>query len=82
VYEIYPGTKLESIQDFEGRTISPGDQAGNLTITGAPAHIIFRWRFAGPRTVMVNGRAVPAVRTTDGTSVEFDHSDNTALRWQ
>ena len=82
VYEIYPGAKLESIQDFEGRSISSGDQTGTLTIAGAPAHIILRWRFAGPRTVMVNGRAVPSLRTADGTSVEFDHSDRTSLRWQ
>ncbi len=82
VYEIYPGPKLESIQDFEGRNIVPGDHPGTLTINGAPAHIILRWRFAAPRTVTVNGRSAPAVRTADGTSVEFDHSDNTSLRWQ
>ncbi|MGZ5154665.1 MAG: hypothetical protein ACXWC5_31985 [Burkholderiales bacterium] len=60
VYEIYPGAKPESIQDFEGRSISSGDQPGTLTITGAPAHIILRWRFASPSTVTVNGRATPA----------------------
>jgi alpha-D-xyloside xylohydrolase len=80
VYEIYPGAKLDSIQDFEGRAIESGEEAGTLTINGAPARITLRWRFAGPRTVMVNGRAVPVLRTADGVSVEFDHADNTALR--
>jgi alpha-D-xyloside xylohydrolase len=89
VYEVYPGAKpgakLGAIQDFEGRTIAmggPGEQPGALTITGAPAHVILRWRFAGPRTVMVNSRAVPVLRTTDGVSIEFDHTDKTALSWQ
>jgi hypothetical protein len=82
VYEIYPGSKLESIQDFEERTISPGDQVGTLTVTGAPAHIILRWRFAGPRAVTINGRTIPSLRTADGASIEFDHSESTSLRWQ
>jgi hypothetical protein len=86
VYEIYPiaepGAKLESIQDFEGRSISSGGEPGDLTITGAPAHITLRWRFASPRTVTVNGRAVPAVRPAEGAQIEFDHTDETALRWR
>jgi alpha-D-xyloside xylohydrolase len=85
VYEIYPpakGGKLESIQDFEGRSIEPGGEPGSLTITGAPAHVILRWRFASPRSVTVNGRAVPALRGADGVSIEFDHADKTALSWQ
>jgi alpha-D-xyloside xylohydrolase len=79
VYEIWPGEKPESIQDFEGRTIMHED--GTLTITGAPAHIVLRWRFESPRTITVNGRDVPAVRTADGVSIEFDHADKTALKW-
>jgi alpha-D-xyloside xylohydrolase len=85
VYEIYPpskGGKLESIQDFEGRVIEEGGEPGSLTITGPPAHVILRWRFGGPRTVTVNGRAVPALRTADGVSIEFDHADKTALLWR
>jgi alpha-D-xyloside xylohydrolase len=81
VYEIYPGSKPESIQDFEGRVLER-NQPGTLTITGAPAHVILRWRFAGPHAVTVNGRAVPALRTADGVSVEFDHTDKTALSWR
>ena len=29
VYEIYPGNKLEAIQDFEGRSVQPGAEAGS-----------------------------------------------------
>jgi alpha-D-xyloside xylohydrolase len=82
VYEIWPGTKLESIRDFEARTVEPGSQAGTLTITGAPARVILRWRFAGTHNVTVNGCAVPALRTANGISVEFDHTDKTALAWR
>jgi alpha-D-xyloside xylohydrolase len=82
VYEIYPGAKLEAIQDFEGRAVGPGDQPGTLNISGAPAHVILRWRFAGPRGVTVNGRAVPIVRGADGVSTEFDLIDKMDVRWQ
>jgi len=86
VYEIYPGTnsggKLESIQDFEGRLIEPGGEPETLTITGAPAHVILRWRFAGPRAVTVNGRVVPSLHAGYGTSIEFDHTDKTSLGWR
>jgi alpha-D-xyloside xylohydrolase len=82
VYEIYPGVTLESIRDFEGRTIEPGGEPGALNITGVPARIILRWRFAGPRTVTVNGRFLPALHNADGVSIEFDHTDKTALHWQ
>jgi alpha-D-xyloside xylohydrolase len=84
VYEIYPGAsaKLESIHDFEDRVIEPGGEPGTLTITGAPAHIILRWRFAGPRAATVDGRSVQVLHTADGSSVEFDHTDRTALSWR
>jgi hypothetical protein len=82
VYEIYPGTKLEAIQDFEGRTIQPGAEQGSLTIAGAAAHVIFRWRFAGPRTATVNGRAVAPVHQGDVTAIEFEHSGMTAITWR
>jgi alpha-D-xyloside xylohydrolase len=87
VYEIYPlaklpGAKLESIQDFEGRSVEPGDEAGTLTITGRPARITLRWRFAGPAMAAVNGRVVPMRRTADGVSIDFDHTDKTSLSWR
>ena len=86
VYEIYPGEKLEAIQDFEGRTIQPESAStsdpGSVTISGAPAHIILRWRFDGPRTAVVNGRMVIPVRGRDGASIEFDHADKTAVTWR
>jgi hypothetical protein len=85
VYEIYPaagaGAGLESIQDFEGRKLEPGGE-GALTITGAPARIILRWRFAGPRAAVVNGRTIPAVRTSEGMAVEFDHTATTTVNWR
>lgn len=77
VYEIYPGNKLEAIRDFESRSIEPGDQRGSLKISGAPAHIIIRWRFASPATVVVNGHAVSMARNADGTEIEFDHTGTT-----
>jgi alpha-D-xyloside xylohydrolase len=80
VYEIYPGTKLEAIQDFEGRTVEPGGEPGALTITGVPARVTLRWRFAGPATVTINGRAVPAIRNAEGVSVEFAHTGKTEVR--
>lgn len=87
VYEIYPGSKLESIQDFEGRTLQPVDQANGdaaaVTITGAPAHLILRWRFNGPHTVSVNGRAMQVNHGANNViSVEFDHTDKTAVTWR
>ncbi len=82
IYEIYPGQKLEAIQDFEGRTIQPEAQSTSVTITGAPAHIILRWRFDGPRTAMVNGRMVTPARGRAGASIEFDHADRTAVTWR
>jgi alpha-D-xyloside xylohydrolase len=82
VYEIYPGSKLESIHDFEGRVIEVGGEPGTLTLTGTPARVIVRWRFSIPRSAAVNGRAVPVLRASDGASIEFDHIDKTALTWR
>ena len=82
VYEIYPGSKLEALRDFENRSITPGNDTGNLTNTGAPARIILRWRFAGPRTATVNGRAVTPTRQADGTSIEFDHAGTSSIAWR
>jgi alpha-D-xyloside xylohydrolase len=82
VYEIYPGTKLEAIKDFEGRTIEPGAQPASLDITGAPAHVILRWRFGGPRIAMVNKRSVSPALLADGMTIEFDHSGTTEITWR
>ena len=81
VYEIYPG-KLEMIQDFEGRSLEPTADGSGLTITGAPAHMIFHWRFSGPRTMNVNGRSVTPVRGNEGVTVEVDHVDKSILTWR
>src|SRR5579871_1712984 len=82
IYEIYPGTKLEAIRDFEGRSIQPGAEQGSLTIDGAPAHVILRWRFSGPHSTTVNGKAVTPLRQGDVASVEFEHSGTTAITWR
>jgi alpha-D-xyloside xylohydrolase len=82
VYEVYPGSKLEAIRDFEDRSITPGDQRTSLTITGAPAHMIIRWRFTAPHNATVNGRTVTPARRADGTTIEFDHSGTTAISWK
>ncbi len=82
IYDIYPGSKNEAIRDFEDRSIQPGDQSGSMTITGAPAHMIIRWRFATPRIATVNGRTVPPARTVDGAAIEFDHSGTTEITWR
>lgn len=82
VYEIYPGAKLAPVQDFEGRSLQPGEQPGSLTITGQPAHLIIRWRFAVPRAAAVNGKNVPLQRTADGSAIEFDHTGSTMLTWR
>ena len=82
VYEIYPGAKLEAIQDFEGRALQPGDAPGSLIITGPPAHVILRWRFAGPRSATVNGKTVPSQLGAEGVRVEFDHTGKTTLDWK
>ncbi len=82
VYEIYPGATLETIRDFEDRSIKPGDQSSSFTINGAPAHITIRWRFAAPRTATVNGRAVTPARQADGAVIEFDHAGTTGITWR
>jgi alpha-D-xyloside xylohydrolase len=78
VYEIYPGAKLEAIQDFEGRQIQPGDTPGSLTISGAPARMIIRWRFGAPHSAVVNGKSVAIT----GSVIEFDHTSTTTLSWK
>jgi alpha-D-xyloside xylohydrolase len=81
VYEIYPGS-LRKIQDFEGRSIQPGAEPGTLRISGPPAHIILRWRFASPGRFTVNGRTSSTERSREGTTGEFDHNQSSDIRWQ
>jgi hypothetical protein len=66
--------------DFEGRTPGPGADRGTLVVTGKPAHIILRRRFA-PSAVWRNGRK-PDIRTDQRRiTVEFDHTRTTTLRF-
>ena len=82
VYEIYPGSKVEAIRDFEDRSIQPGAQSSSLTITGAPAHMMIRWRFTAPHTATVNGRTIAPARQADGSGIEFDHTGTTEITWR
>jgi alpha-D-xyloside xylohydrolase len=82
VYEIYPGGTLHAITDFEGRTVTPGADAASLTVAGAPAHVILRWRFSAPSGVAVNGRPAAVAKGADGSvSAEFDHQGTTRVQW-
>jgi alpha-D-xyloside xylohydrolase len=83
VYEIYPGGEARTIDDFEGRQIAYQPQAGRLTITGAPARISVRWRFAHLSSVSLNGKELGQLQATpDGVSVEFPHSGTSTLSWK
>jgi alpha-D-xyloside xylohydrolase len=81
VYEIYPGA-LRSVTDFENRSLTAGPDAGTLTITGQPARVTLRWRFAPPGAVAVNGQNLTVVRNADGASVEFELSGTARVKVQ
>jgi alpha-D-xyloside xylohydrolase len=83
VYELYPGTPLRAITDFEDRTVAPGPDSGSLVITGKPAHVILRWRFQRPSEVSINGRPLqPVAWSASGAAVEFEHQAASRLRWR
>jgi alpha-D-xyloside xylohydrolase len=81
VYDIYPGSTLRAITDFEGRGIGPGTEPGTLVITGRPAHLILRWRFDHPSAVWLNGRKLDTRGGQGIFTVEFDHSATSQLRF-
>ncbi|HUI53684.1 MAG TPA: TIM-barrel domain-containing protein [Bryobacteraceae bacterium] len=83
VYEIYPGREARSITDFEGRRLTYEPQSRTLAITGAPARLIVRWKFAHPAKITLNGRALDHLTPmADGISVEFQHRETSTLAWQ
>ena len=83
VYEIYPGQQDRTISDFEGRKLVHDPAAGTLEITGAPARLSIRWRFAHPSSVTLNGEKPDKLATTaDGVSVEFQHRGTSKLSWR
>jgi alpha-D-xyloside xylohydrolase len=83
VYELYPGRELRSLTDFEARKLNYDPAKRTLVIVGAAARLTFRWRFAHPSTVTVNGRKLDKLTATaDGTSVEFAHQGTTTLSWR
>jgi alpha-D-xyloside xylohydrolase len=81
VYEMYPGAETWATTDFENRKISRN--AGKLEISGAPARVTVRWRFAHPSAVTLNGRQTLNVASAgDGARVEWDHRGASTLTWQ
>jgi len=76
VYEIYPGKESRTLGDFEGRKLTRS--ASTLVITGPPARVAVRLKFAHPATVTFNGRTIAA----RGASVEFEHRATSVLSWQ
>jgi alpha-D-xyloside xylohydrolase len=83
VYEIYPGHEARGLIDFEGRVLAYDPGTGTLTITGSPARVSVRWRFAHPATVTVNGQKIDKVTaTSDGISVDFPHQGTSTVVWR
>ena len=83
VYEIYPGHEARTVTDFEGRSLTYEPRTGTLTITGLPARVSVRWRFAHPAAVTWNGKKLDQLTaTSDGISVEFPHQGTSTLAWR
>src|ERR1035438_2376292 len=83
IYEIYPGHEARTITDFESRKLVHEPEAGTLTITGAPARLTIRWRFAHPGAVTLNGQPLEGlIATVEGGCVEFPHQGTSTLHWR
>ena len=83
VYEIYPGRESRTVTDFEGRVLSYEPRTGTLTITGSPARVSVRWRFAHPAAVTLNGKKLDKLTAmSDGISVEFPHQGTSTVVWR
>ena len=83
VYELYPGHAARTVTDFEGRVLAYEPQSGSLVITGPPARVSIRWRFAHPATVTLNGQKLDQLTAaSDGISVEFPHQATSTLVWR
>ena len=82
VYEIWSGQEIRSITDFEGRELVCDPHAATLSISGAPAAITLRWRFAHPAAVTVNGSKVDGAPGADGVSVTFRHQGQSRVAWK
>jgi alpha-D-xyloside xylohydrolase len=83
VYEIYPGHESRTVTDFEGRVLSYEPRTGTLTITGSPARVSVRWRFAHPAAVTLNGKKLDKLTAmSDGISVEFPHQGTSTVVWR
>ncbi len=83
VYDIYAGKARRTVTDFEERKLVYDPATSSFDISGAPARVTVRWRFAHPSTVMLNGRMIEGLRpTSDGAAVEFRHEANSRLTWK
>lgn len=81
--EIYPGSRLEKIRDFEGRTLEPGATPGSLAISGQPARMTIRFRFGAPHGVTLDDHRFQIATGREGeASAEFDHEERSELRWE
>ena len=83
VYEIWTGREARTTTDFEGRRLEYDPRDGSLVLSGAPARVTIRWRFAHPEDVTVNGRKPGRIsETADGVSVEFEHQQKSRIVWK
>ncbi len=81
VYEVIgAGEGNAKITDFEGRVVERSGRS--LKISGNAARVIVRWRFGTATGVTVNGASVKVQGGTVGSSVEFDHANESTLEWR
>ena len=81
VYEVIgAGEGNAKIADFEGRVVERSGRS--LKISGNAARVIVRWRFGTATGVTVNGASVKVQGGTVGSSVEFDHANESTLEWR
>ncbi len=69
-----------SMTDFEGREVRRS--GSTLHISGKPAHVILRWRFASIHSVSVNGSAARLESAHGVSTVEFDLTKTAEITWQ
>ena len=83
IYELYPGGGKRAMTDFESRSLVYDSEAKSLSITGAPARVTVRWRFAHPDAVTWNGEGVGHLTATpDGAVAQFDHRGASTIHWR
>ncbi len=80
VYEMTgTGSGEGAMVDFEGRRLVRRARA--LKISGDPARVTVRWRFADVKSVTVNGSGLKVAVKDGVSSVEFDHLSESEVTW-